>query len=123
MSLADFLRDGFPVDLRDQLLRTPLHLAVKAANLDAVKRLLYQGKASVTRKDSEGRSPLNIAVQEAAHRTWNPGGPPDSDLQKIYTQIINMLIKNNARVDDKDNDGKTPWSYAEGDGNQWIRRL
>ncbi|KAK4149190.1 hypothetical protein C8A00DRAFT_38221 [Chaetomidium leptoderma] len=123
LCLADFLRDKFPVDLRDQLCQTALHLAVKAANPDAVQRLLYQGKASVTRKDSDGRSPLNIAVQEAAYRTWNPGGPPDPDLQMVYTQIINMLVRNGARVDDKDHDGKMPWSYAEGDGNQWIRRL
>lgn len=47
----------------------------------------------------------------------------DGRLQKAYTQIINLLIKNGARVDDRDNDGRTPWAYAEGDGNQWIRRL
>ena len=124
MCLGDFLRDKFPVDLRDQLSRTALHLAIKEANPDAVKRLLHQGKASVTKKDSYGRSPLNIAVQEAAYRTTsNLDGAPGSDFQKVYTQIINQLMKHGARVDDTDNDGKTPWSYAEGDGNQWIRRL
>ncbi|KAK4443566.1 hypothetical protein QBC34DRAFT_416950 [Podospora aff. communis PSN243] len=118
--LPDFLREGHIVDLRDQLGQTALHLAVKAANPDAVKRLLFQGNASVTRKDREGRSPLNIAVQEAVHRTM---GGTDPDMQKAFTQVINLLMKNGARVDDKDNDGRSPWAYAEGDGNQWIRRL
>jgi hypothetical protein len=121
--LSDFIGNKFPVDLQDQLSQTALHLAIRAANLDAVRRLLFQGKASVTKRDNKGRSPLNIAVQEAAHRTWNPGDQPELDLQKAYAEIINLLMKKGARVDDKDNDGKTPWSYAEGEGNQWIGRL
>jgi len=118
--LPDFLRDTYIVDLKDQHGQTALHLAVKSANPDAVKRLLFQGRASVTRRDREGRSPLNIAVQEAVHRTSTSGDP---DLQKAFTQVINLLMKNGARVDDKDNDGRSPWVYAEGEGNQWIRRL
>ncbi|KAK1752823.1 hypothetical protein QBC47DRAFT_305315 [Echria macrotheca] len=119
--LADILRDtGHVVDMPDQHGQTALHLAVKAANPDAVKRLIFQGKASVTRKDREGRSPLNIAVQEAVHRT---AGGVDPDTQKAFTQVINLLMKNGARVDDRDNDGRTPWAYVEGDENQWIRRL
>jgi hypothetical protein len=120
--LGDYLIDRFPVDLRDQLSRTALHLAVEAANPGAVKRLLFQGKASVTKKELGGRSPLHIAVQAAARRTSHPDRPPDQ-VEEIYTQIIHLLLKNGAPVDDMDDRGKTPWSYAEGDGHQWIRRL
>jgi hypothetical protein len=118
--LSYFIGNKFPVDLQDQLSQTALHLAIKTPNLDAVKRLLFQGKASVMKRDSEGRSPLNIAVQEAAYQTW---GLFDYDLEKTYAEIINVLMKKGARIDDKDNDGKTPWSYAEGEANQWIGRL
>jgi len=122
--LPDFLRDTFVVDMRDQHGQTPLHHAVRAGNPDAVKRLIHQGKASVTKKDRDGRSPLNIAVQEAVHKVKVAEDDPEHPrLQKSYTQIINLLIKNGARVDDRDNGGRTPWAYAEGDGNQWIRRL
>ncbi|KAL2259464.1 hypothetical protein VTK26DRAFT_6854 [Humicola hyalothermophila] len=123
MCLADFLRDKFPVDLRDQRGRTALHAAIRAANPEAVKRLIYQGQASVTKKDNHGRSALNIAIQEAAWRTRRCGDSPDPDTQKLFTQMINLLMKNGARADEKDNDGMTPWSYAEGEQNQWIRRL
>ncbi len=123
MCLADFLRDQFPVDLVDQRRQTALHIAVRTGRLNAVQRLVYQGKASVTKKDAWGRSPLNIAVSNAANIDRDDDGVVDQDLQKVYTQIINLLLKNGARVDDRDNEGKSPWSYAEGDGNQWIRRL
>ncbi len=121
--LADFLRDKFPVDLIDHQRETALHLAIWYGRHDAVQRLVYQGKASVTKKDSFGRSPLNIAVYQAANITRDDDDVPDPDLQKVYTQIINVLLKNGARVDDRNNEGRSPWSYAEGDGNQWIRRL
>jgi len=131
--LPDFLKDTLAVDLRDQHGQTALHLAVRAGNPGAVKRLIHQGKASVARRDNEGRSPLNIAVQEAVHKVHvsNAAAADDNDPDDVdghaqkaqYTQIINLLIKNGARVDDRDNDGKTPWAYAEGEEYSWIRRL
>ncbi|KAL2266669.1 hypothetical protein VTJ83DRAFT_6021 [Remersonia thermophila] len=121
--LAGFLKDKFPVDLRDQKGYTALHLAVRAGNPDAVKRLLYQGKASPVLKDMQGRSALNLAIQEAAQCTRACNGKIDPDQEKIYTEIITHLMKNGSRVDDKDNDGRNPWSYAEGHGTDWIRRL
>ena len=123
MCLADLLRDQFPADLMDHRRITALHLAISCGRQDAVQRLVYQGKASVTRKDIFGRSPLNWAIQEAVYIARDDDNVPDQGLQKIYTQIINVLLKNGARVDDRDNEGRSPWSYAEGDGNQWIRRL
>ncbi|KAL2268270.1 hypothetical protein VTJ83DRAFT_3116 [Remersonia thermophila] len=121
--LTDFLRDRFPVDKRDQMGRTALHLAVKHCNPDAVKRLLYQGNASVTKKDVAGRSALNYAIQEAAQYTLKCDGVMDPLREKAYTQIIHLLIRNGARVDDRDNDGKTPWAYADGAHSRWIHRL
>ena len=124
--LADFLRDNFPVDLQDQNGCTALHFAVMRGKLDAVRRLVHQGKTTVTKKDIYGQSSLHIAVGEAAlrnSRSLDLDGEPDLELQKVYTQIINLLMKNGARVDDVDNQGRTPWAFAMGNQNQWIRRL
>ena len=120
--LGDFLQDQFPPDLQDQLGRTPLHLAVEAANRGAIERLLFTGRASVKVRDNEGRSPLNVAVQKAVVE-----GRDDVEnyleLRKVFTQIIKLLIKRGSSIDDKDAAGKTPWFYAEGPGNEWIKKL
>lgn len=122
--LVDFLKDGFPVDMRDQNGQTALHHAIKAAKHGAVKKLLYQGKASVMKKDARGRSPLNVAIQEAVHKSLVSGPGVDTQhCQKSYTNIINLLVKHGAHVDDKDHDGRTPWDYADKGKHQWITRL
>ncbi|KAK3897541.1 hypothetical protein C8A05DRAFT_19717 [Staphylotrichum tortipilum] len=122
--LADFMRDGFPIDLPDHRGFTPLHLAIRNWNLDAVKRLTHQGNASVFKKDNGGRSPLHTAVLAAGnidqHRHVYEG--EEIDPRKIITQITNVLLKKGARVDDKDMFGKTPWSYVK-PKNEWIKRL
>jgi hypothetical protein len=121
--LAGLIWDNLPVDLPDQHGRTALHSAIVQGNHDAVKRLVHQGKASVTKKDSGGRSSLFIAVQSAAQRVWDSGGHLDPDVQKAFTQIINMLMRNGARVDEKDNYGTSPWFFATPAACSWIRRL
>ncbi|KAL2270175.1 hypothetical protein VTJ83DRAFT_2359 [Remersonia thermophila] len=121
--LAGFLEDRFPVDLPDQLGQTPLHLAVKACNPDAVRRIIYQGKASVTQKDIKGRSPLIIAIQEAVQCMNEGGGFIQPEQKKAFSQIITVLIKNGTRVHDWDNKGNSPWALAQGQGCDWIRQL
>eukprot|EP00465_Bigelowiella_longifila_P010553 CAMPEP_0185269218 /NCGR_PEP_ID=MMETSP1359-20130426/39168_1 /TAXON_ID=552665 /ORGANISM="Bigelowiella longifila, Strain CCMP242" /LENGTH=317 /DNA_ID=CAMNT_0027860289 /DNA_START=24 /DNA_END=977 /DNA_ORIENTATION=- len=49
------------VDRRDRELKTPLHVAVNATNLAAVKTLVHHG-ASCTALDRSGQSPLLAAV-------------------------------------------------------------
>lgn len=120
--LGDFLQDQFPPDLQDHRGRTALHLAVDAANRGGIERLLFTGRASVKTRDNEGRSPLNAAVQKAVAE-----GRDDvenyMELRRAFTQIIKLLIKRGSSIDDKDAAGKTPWYYAEGPGNEWIKKL
>lgn len=122
--LAGLLQDKLPVDLLDDRGETPLHRALLVLrNHDAIRRLVHQGKASVTKKNRMGRSSLSIAVYAAVQRADHHSLPLDPDEQKAITQTINMLMRNGARVDEKDKTGKLAWSYATGDKCQWIRRL
>ncbi len=125
-SLADFIKDGFPVDLPDCRGLSALHHAVWSYNVDAVKRLTHQGNASVFKKDSLGQSPLHAAVQAARDVDGllvKDGSGKEVDGRKIATQILNILLRKGARVDDKDEFGRTPWSYANTEGSDWIKRL
>lgn len=121
--LAGFIKDGFPVDLQDCLGRTALHRAIKTYNVDAVKRLTHQGKASLSKKDHLGKSALHVAVHSAVLVDAFALEVQGLDGRKIATQILNVLLQRGARVDDRDADGKTPWSYANTKDDMWIRRL
>lgn len=60
---------GLDLEARDNLERTPLHLAVLAVNTDAVLALLEAG-ADVNSKDQWGVTPLRRAELLAETRGW-----------------------------------------------------
>jgi hypothetical protein len=124
--LADLIKDGFSVDLQDHQGRTALHHAIESFNVDAVKRLMHQGKASLSKKDYLGQSALHVAVHCAVNVGYlylTDARGNELDGRKIATQILNVLLQRGARVDDRDASGRTPWSYANTAADMWIRRL
>jgi len=118
--------DRFPddpildINLQDQRGVTPLHHAVSAGNLHAVRTLIEKSRASVAIKDIDRRYPLLIAVKRAIEQRYG-------DSRSIFVEIIKLLVeagrREGLRVDERDTSGKSPWIYANSRNNEWIKVL
>lgn len=88
--------------------QTPLHLAIKHNNLPFAYFLL-QHSADINNTDNNGWTPLHYAVDS----TWFS---PNVDL-------INLLLKNNAKVNINNQKNDTPLDFAKKYWNQKIIHL
>lgn len=98
---ADLLiENGADVNAADHNLVTPLMMAVRRANFDAVKKFIKLG-ADVNAKTYKGVTCLHYAAR------------------LVYTpemiQICTLLLKHGARIDAADNEGRTPLDWAGSD--------
>jgi|GEM_PF-1532745 len=77
---------------------TPLHLAVRAANLELVELLLQAG-ADREALDSRSESPLYISVRQLSGPLGSSGAlPPGSDARERQESIITRLLQHGAQV-------------------------
>lgn len=91
------------VDLGDNDMRTPLHLAVKNESLETVKVLLLKGGANVNKTTRNGSTPLHLAAK-----------------QKDMTEL---LLKNGAHKNATDIEGRTPLFLALANGMMEVAAL
>ncbi|KAM0446010.1 hypothetical protein ACHAO4_009598 [Trichoderma viride] len=92
------------MNIGDNKLRTPLHLAVEYELEDAV-RILIQAGAKVNTTAKDGSAPLHVAVKQKQKR------------------ILEMLLRNGANKEAMDLDGRTPFYLSVEDGEIEIINL
>ena len=69
---GDMYRELLEIEKGEDDSSTPLHRAVQNGTLADVAKLLA-ATADINAIDSNGNTPLHLAVQEAADNTWNDG--------------------------------------------------
>jgi ankyrin repeat protein len=99
------LENGAEADSIDFDGRTPLSWAARNGHIDIVK-LLLENDAEIDKKDDEdGGSPLVFATRNG------------------HIDTVKLLLENGAEADSKDSDGRTPLSWAAGNGSETIVTL
>ena len=92
--------DGIPVDIRNDVQQTPLHVAVLTQQIGVIE-LLLAAQASVTAVDAHGQTPIKLAMQHEYHQIV--------DLFRSYEQRANGydLASNHAFLAAKRGDVRT----------------
>ncbi|KAK4182277.1 hypothetical protein QBC35DRAFT_518914 [Podospora australis] len=133
---------GAKVNSVDKYGRTPLSYAVWSVNV-AVIELLIQAGAQVDLKDKTGGTPLSYAVcsghkevMKLLLRRGNQVGPEDVIIKELLfsaakkgdEDVVRLLLDTgkaeiDAKVNAKDNKGRTPLSWAGSNGHQAVVKL
>ncbi|XP_067391664.1 CARD- and ANK-domain containing inflammasome adapter protein-like [Emydura macquarii macquarii] len=121
------INKGAKLDVKDKKGRTPLHRAAEKGQDDAVKVLLKAG-AYIYGLDKEAKSPLHLAAQnhhthilkrilkEEARCYKNRQNFLHMAALKDESRLSQILLKNGALVDAKDEKGQTALGYATSQG-------
>ncbi|XP_060590660.1 ankyrin-2-like, partial [Ruditapes philippinarum] len=105
---------------------TPLHIAARAGYLDCLKVLIRVREVDFYRQSEHGETALHLAaangkkgvVEELLKAAPELKDVKDASGQTAlysaikHVKIVEILIKSGAEVDDTDNHGRTPISYA-----------
>jgi ankyrin repeat protein len=89
------------VDAQDSEMKSPLHLAAKTGNIDAVKKLIEKG-ANTNLFDAKLNTPLHYAAQNGS------------------LQCVEALIKSGAKINAKNVDFESPYQMAKGQPLQSV---
>lgn len=136
---AEFLlENGTDVNVRNNIGMTPLHYAALCGHKDMVKILLAK-KADVNALDCQGLTPLHLAAQYGhgdiikvlllygadINAKTNYRGLTPMHWAAFWgdTEAINALIKNGADINARDNNGYTPFTWAEQNDRYEAARL
>ena len=105
---------GADLDAEDPDYSTPLYLAAEEGHPKVVEFLISKG-AKVNVKNSRwGYTPLHRAVWGPVAMRKHLGGRTvrEADLNENYLKIVGMLLEKGAKVNARDNDGKTALDQA-----------
>lgn len=112
--IALLIENGANPNALDKSGVAPLHRAVRQRCPKAVDSLLHNG-ADVWLKNKSGSTPLHLAVQNTGR-----GGTGSPEAKTCQKEIIELLLKAGAKLQDRDARGKTAKQSAQSD---WIRAL
>lgn len=128
IKIVDYLiKKGAKLDVMDKKGRTPLHRAAENGHNDAVKMLLQAG-ANIYSLDQEAKTPLHLAnwnhhtqvfksiLEEEIKRYKNRHNFLHMAALKDDSNLVQILLKNGALVDTKDEKGQTALGYAVSQG-------
>lgn len=98
-----------PSDLQDRKsllsLSTPLHQACMEGNVDEIREILRTGTFDINGIDSEGSTPLHIAVRAK------------------QADVVRFLMKKGVHLEIKDSSNKSPLEIALGKGFEVVRDI
>lgn len=136
-----YLVDDAKVSLtaKDNDGRPPLTTAIRrAADLTGkysdgpplLKEAVHHLVAWAARGGNNRSSPLPKSLLWQPTTAWltaKTGKEEARKMRSVFEEIIKHLMRGDPkaglRSDDKDNNGNSPWHYADGPGCEWIRRL
>jgi ankyrin repeat protein len=113
---------GAELDVEDPDYSTPLYLAAEQGHPKVVKFLISKGAEVNVKSNKWGYTPLHRAA-------WGPvtmikylggGTVSEADLNENYLEIVGMLLEKGAKVNARDNGGKTPLDQAIKNGEKEI---
>ena len=134
-------RHGSVVDLRDDVLWTPLHCAAASGGVELV-RVLVELKADISSRSRIAQTPLHTAL--------GSGSPNDSKVARYllehgadvnartkdgltplhratesdkFLEVVRVLIENGADIDAENKDGSTPLQRASDYGSDKVAEL
>uniref|UniRef100_A0A7M4EET9 Ankyrin 1 n=1 Tax=Crocodylus porosus TaxID=8502 RepID=A0A7M4EET9_CROPO len=121
------IKKGAKLEVKDSQGKTPLHRAAEKGHDDAVKVLLQAG-AYIYSLDEAAKTPLHLAAQnhhshilnrilkEEAKRYRNQHSFLHMAALKDDSSLAQMILKNGATVDAKDEKGQSALGYAVSQG-------
>ena len=108
------LKEGYPVNLRNEQGMTPLHLAAQAGHKEVAELLISQGADAMAR-DKQDRTPLDLAQGEEMKALLNHACTARKEEMALFDQIgqdgtseLRAALKHGMRADVYDKSGLTP---------------
>jgi ankyrin repeat protein len=122
------LEKGAELETKDNQGRTPLLYAAAIGEEAVVKLLLARDGIDPNSKDNCGRTPLSWAAgnrhedeDEFEGEYWDEDG--EGMVEKIVKVVKLLLAEDSVDPDFKDNNGRTPLSYAAENGHEAVVKL
>ena len=108
------LKEGYPVNLRNEQGMTPLHLAAQAGHKEVAELLINQGADAMAR-DKQDRTPLDLAQGEEMKALLNNACTARKGEIELFNQIgrgdtseLRAALERGMRADVYDKSGLTP---------------
>jgi ankyrin repeat protein len=113
---------GADLDAEDPDYSTPLYLAAEQVHPKVVEFLISKGAEVNVKSSRSGYTPLHRAAWGPVTMRKHLGGRTvsEAELNENYLKIVGMLLEKGAKVNARDNDGKTPLDQAIKNGEKEI---